>query len=86
MTIGNAWQNFPFFFRVFPHGLVFLLMDICCTEIRILFSQQPVRYQGAMNECQDKRVERLEQAIGGSTKMVGWKVGEGGQCRLVKEK
>jgi hypothetical protein len=31
-------------------------------------------------------VERLEQASGGSTKMVGWKVGEGGQCRLVKEK
>jgi len=56
-------------------------MDICCTEIRILFSQQPVRYQGAMNECQDKRVERLEQAIGGFTKMVGWKVGEGGRGR-----
>ena len=45
-----------------------------------------MRNQGVMNECQDKREQRLERVIGRCTKMVGWKVGEGGgQCLLVKD-
>jgi len=40
-------------------------MDIWYAEIRILFSRQPVRYRGVMNECQDKRKDRSRQVIVG---------------------
>lgn len=52
-------------------------MDICA-EIRILFSQQPLRYRHVRTECVGKLKDRLGQVIEGCTKMVGWKAGEGG--------
>jgi len=52
-------------------------MDICA-EIRILFSQQPVRYRPVMSKYGNKLKNRLGQIIEEDTKMVGWKVGEGG--------
>jgi hypothetical protein len=51
-------RNFLPFSRCFSHGLVFLLRDIC-GEIRILFSQQSVRYCGSSERMPGQRKERL---------------------------
>jgi len=37
-----------------------MLMDIC-TEIRILFNREPVRYREPMNECHTSRKDCLGQ-------------------------
>ena len=67
--------NFPFFLWCFSLGLPFLFMDLC-TDIRILFTDSFVRYRGVMQQCHDKRKERLGQVIEGCTK---WWAGRWGR-------
>ena len=77
--MGMPGRIFLFFFQYFSHGFAFMLMDIC-TEIRILFNREPVRYREPMNECHTSRKDCLGQVIKGA-QMVGWKVGEGEALR-----
>jgi len=73
----NDQSDFLPFFQCFSHGLVFLLTDICI-DIRILFSQQACDISGSYERMPGQAESAWDRLLGGCTKMVGWKVGEGG--------